>query len=138
MKYVIDASAGLYLASSAQGFVSLAGHELHAPELFWSEGVSAIHQKLWRTEISRELAERSLAALLDAPVRRHRARWLHRRAWDIAERAGWAKTYDAEYVALAQILGAPLLTRDDRLRRGAGSMATIISPADIDLIPEAT
>ena len=27
---------------------------------------------------------------------------------------GWAKTYDAEYVALAQILDIPVLTREGR------------------------
>jgi len=131
MRYVLDASAGLYLASSARGFGGVSGHEFHAPGLFWSEGVSSIHQRLWRAEISRQLADRALKAILDAPVERHSDSELYGRAWQIAEQAGWAKTYDAEYVALSQLLDIPLVTRDDRLRRGAGRLARVIPPSEI-------
>jgi predicted nucleic acid-binding protein len=31
---------------------------------------------------------------------------------------GWAKTYDAEYCALAELLGTRLITGDRRLRAG--------------------
>lgn len=131
MKYVLDASAGLYLASSGRGFAGLAGHDLHAPALFWSECTSAIRQKLWRGEISRQLADRSMAALMEAAVERHHERELYVRASQIAERAGWAKTYDAEYVALAELLSSPLITRDERLRRGAGRIVSVVTPAAI-------
>jgi len=46
-----------------------------------------------------------------------------------------AVPYDAEYVALARILAAPLLTRDARLRRGAGHLATIVGPTDLVSLP---
>lgn len=109
----------------------MSGHELHSPELFWSEGVSSIHQKLWRREISTELAGLALTAFLDAPIEGHSERELYRRAWQIAQQTGWAKTYDAEYVALAQILDCPLITLDARLARGGGQVARIVGPADI-------
>ncbi|MGI8829736.1 MAG: hypothetical protein ACR2I5_08225 [Candidatus Limnocylindria bacterium] len=48
-----------------------------------------------------------------------------------AEQLGWAKTYDAEYVALAQLLGCRLLTRDDRLRRGAARVLECIGPSEL-------
>jgi predicted nucleic acid-binding protein len=56
-------------------------------------------------------------------------------AWDISEALGWAKTYDSEYVALAQILKCPVVTLDARLRRGAGRLVRIIGPADVQPLP---
>jgi predicted nucleic acid-binding protein len=35
-------------------------------------------------------------------------------AWRIADELGWAKTYDANYVALARLLGCKLVTLDAR------------------------
>jgi predicted nucleic acid-binding protein len=44
---------------------------------------------------------------------------------------GWAKTYDAEYVALAKLLDCRLLTVDGRLRRGADRLGFVITPAEL-------
>ena len=50
---------------------------------------------------------------------------LRRRAWDIAERQGWAATYDAEYVALTQLQADAFVTLDaDLARRVEGIVAT--------------
>ena len=40
---------------------------------------------------------------------------------------GWAKTYDAEYVALAQLIGCRMVTLDARLRRGADRLGMAVS-----------
>lgn len=57
------------------------------------------------------------------------------RSWaeglEIAERLGWATTYDAEYVALARLLGCRLATLDERLRRGADRVIEVIRPAEL-------
>lgn len=58
-------------------------------------------------------------------------RRLHERAWTLADELGWAKTYDAEYVALAQILDIPLLTVDGRLARGVAHLVPVVGPADL-------
>ena len=42
---------------------------------------------------------------------------LRRRAWDLADRLGWASTYDAEYVALTQLQADALVTMDSKLAR---------------------
>jgi predicted nucleic acid-binding protein len=81
--------------------------------------------------VSDDLASRAFAALLAAPVRLRTPRQLYREAWRVAGELGWAKTYDAEYVALARILGCRLFTLDDRLRRGAGRLVDIVGPHDL-------
>jgi predicted nucleic acid-binding protein len=52
-------------------------------------------------------------------------------AWVVADELGWARTYDAEYVALARSLECRLVTLDERLRRGAGRVVEVIGPADV-------
>jgi len=52
-------------------------------------------------------------------------------AWRIADELGWAKTFDAEYVALAGLLGCRLVTLDARLRRGADRSGRVTSPTEL-------
>lgn len=78
-----------------------------------------LHVALWRGLIEREVAQRSLEHLSSGAVKeRHHAR-LGAESWRIADELNWAKTYDAEYLALATLLGAPVATFDRRLRRAA-------------------
>jgi predicted nucleic acid-binding protein len=51
--------------------------------------------------------------------------------WRIADVLGWAKTYDAEYVALASLLKCRLVTLDARLRRGANWLGLVVGPAEL-------
>lgn len=90
-----------------------------------------IHELRWRREISGPLATAAFEALLAAPVSARSPAQLRREAWRIADDLGWAKTYDAEYVALAHILDCRLFTIDDRLRRGAGRLVPIVGPRDL-------
>ena len=53
-------------------------------------------------------------------------------AWRIADELGWAKTYDAQYVALAHMLGSRLLTLDARLRRTARAKWRSSDPPNSD------
>lgn len=128
---VIDASVALSAALTRDGFGRLTEFELVAPPLLWSEVLSTLREHAWRQDISSEQAASSLDAFLAAPIRRHGPRRLAREAWWVAEELGWAKTYDAEYVALARLEGYPLLTRDDRLRRGAARVVACIGPTEL-------
>ncbi len=58
-----------------------------------------------------------LDRLLGAPVQAVELGGLMREAWKVAEEMGWAKTYDANYVALARMLACRLVTLDARMRR---------------------
>ncbi|MEA2234260.1 MAG: hypothetical protein QOD83_4076 [Solirubrobacteraceae bacterium] len=52
-------------------------------------------------------------------------------SWAVADELGWAKTYDANYVALARILDCRLVTLDARLRRGTARLGVVICPTEL-------
>ena len=56
---------------------------------------------------------------------------LRRRAWEVAERMGWADTYIAEYVALMQLQADAFVTLDAELAR---SVEGIVPTASIDAL----
>lgn len=131
MRLVIDASAALYFAASRNGFSQLGPHSTVAPPLLWSEFVSALHQLVRRQGISADLAAHARTALRDAQIERSTPPDLLEEAWRVADECGWAKTYDAEYVAFARLVDAPLWTRDARLARGAARIVSVLTPADL-------
>jgi len=97
----------------------------------WPEVRSALRQATWRRALTREHALESLERLESAPIETNAYPGLGRDAWLVAEQLGWAKTYDAEYVALARHLGCRLLTADHRLRRGADPVVDVVRPAEL-------
>ena len=129
--YVVDASVVVQACLEATGFDPLAAHTLIGPPLVLSEALSALHEGAFRGELSSDLARAATSRLRLAPIEIARPEGLAAAAWEIADALGWAKTYDAEYVALARLLGRPLLTIDGRLARGAGHVVPIVGPADL-------
>ncbi len=127
----IDASVAVAACYAASGFEEFGAEQLIAPALMWSEARSALHELLWRSEISADDAHAARSRLERCPVQPRRHRALGEHAWQIADRFGWAKTYDAEYVALAQLLGCRLVTLDARLRRSAEGLGFVISPSEL-------
>jgi len=128
---VIDASVALDALLSTGGIEQLGKEDLTAPPLMWSEVTSALREVVWRRLMSKESAMEGLARLSRARIKRNSPKSLHLEAWNVAEQLGWAKTYDAEYVALARLLNCRLLTRDARLQRSAGDLVEIIDPTQI-------
>jgi predicted nucleic acid-binding protein len=95
---------------------------LHAPELLDLE----VARVLRRYEAARTLsAERGRAALhdlLDLDVERYGHGPLLPRIWELRPNL---TAYDAAYVALAEALGAVLLTRDARIAAAPGHRARV-------------
>jgi predicted nucleic acid-binding protein len=128
---VIDASAAVDLCLSPDGFDPLAGDELLAPPLILSESLAALHEMRWRDEIPDDMATLALERRKGMPIRIDRPAELSDEAWRIADEFGWAKTYDAEYVALAKLNNCRLVTVDGRLRRGADRLGFVVTPAEL-------
>ncbi len=131
---VIDANIAVHACGRADGFQAIGvgnGERLAAPPLLWSEARATLCMKHWTGEISNERATTMLDRLEAAPVERRDPPKLGRRAWEIAKQLGWARTYDAEFVALADMLGCRLLTVDGRLRRGADRLGFVITPDEL-------
>lgn len=135
MIVVVDASAMLALFDPAsQGhrgvlMAAVARSEitLVAPHLMWSEATSALHLLVNRGRIDGSTALQRLSLLDAAPVRSENPPGLHRRAWDIADLMGWGRTYDAEYCALADLIGGTLITDDGRLVRAAEGRLSFVT-----------
>jgi len=128
---VVDSNVAVVACATDAGFEAYRDETLVAPPLMWSEGLSAIHEAAFRAEIDRDMAAVALTRFGDSPIERRTHRRLSRVTWDFAEMFGWAKTYDAEYVALASLLGCRLVTLDRRLRRGADRLGFVIGPDEL-------
>jgi len=128
---VVDASVVVPACGSGRGFGELGDDDLLAPPFMWSEARSSLHEAAWRQEVSPAAARRAHDRLETAPIEARSPRELGSAAWRIADGLGWAKTYDAEYLALANLLGCRLVTLDARLRRGADRLGFVVSPAEL-------
>ena len=76
-------------------------------------------------------AEVMLDRLLKAPVKVRTPSGLIRAAWRVADELGWAKTYDAQYVALARMLDCRLVSVDERLLRGVARLGVAVRPREL-------
>jgi predicted nucleic acid-binding protein len=128
-RFVVDASAVLHLASAG---IEVGGeHKLLAPTLLRSQTLSALHEAVQRGEIPADVARDHLARIGRIPIRLLGDAVLRRRAWNLADRLGWASTYNAEYVALTQLQADAFVTLDADLAR---SVEGIVANASIDAL----
>ena len=125
---VVDASAliELLLPSDAAGTVAArlfdSGDSLAAPHLIDVEAAQVLRRYAQAGEIDSRRGREAMADLADMPIRRYPHDVLLPRVWDLRHNL---TAYDATYVALAEALDAPLVTRDRRLARAAGHGAEI-------------
>jgi predicted nucleic acid-binding protein len=125
---VVDASAVLeaLLRTSAARAVEKRLFELsqtlHAPHLLVVEVAQVVRRYAANGEIDTERGRMALDDLADLPLRRYPHDFLLPRVWELRHNL---TAYDAMYVALAEVLDAPLLTRDRRLAAAPGHHARI-------------
>ncbi len=119
---VVDASVvvtGLLVAGPAGDAARevLQSGPLHAPHLLDVEVASAIRRWVLAGRLPVEHAKMALLDLRDLAADRHAHEPLLDRVLDLRDAIS---AYDAVYVALAELLGARLVTADHRLARAPG------------------
>ena len=105
-------------AELVQATVRLPGVDLHVPALCNVEIVSGLRRAAARRILTEPRAREAIRDYLDLPLTRHGHTSLLDRMFEL--RANLS-AYDATYVALAEVIGAELLTADDGLARAVES-----------------
>jgi predicted nucleic acid-binding protein len=102
----------------------LRNHEFdaHVPHLAIIEAVSVLRGLVRASKLTASRAEGALQDLVQLPVVRHPHEPLLERIWQLRTDL---TAYDAAYIALAESLGATLLTCDARLGRAAIAGVTV-------------
>jgi predicted nucleic acid-binding protein len=117
---VVDASVLVELLSGGKHAESVGErldaeeHALWAPHLIDAEVGHALRRSVRLGKLTADAAGRALWEVGDLPVERVEHELLVHVAWDLRDNFSF---YDGLYVALALMLGEPLLTFDTRLAR---------------------
>ena len=125
---VLDASSVIELLLNTDRGAALASlladpaTSLHAPHLMAVEVAQVLRRFAGSGAIAAEVAAGALADLSDLDVVRYEHEPFLGRVWELRENV---TAYDAVYLALAEALGAPLLTCDARLAAAPGHGAEV-------------
>jgi predicted nucleic acid-binding protein len=93
--------------------------------------LSALHEAVQSGQLEADEARERLRRVGEIKIRLLGDAVLRRNAWEIADRLGWAETYDAEYLALTKLQADAFVTLDAELARKAGG---IVATATIDAL----
>lgn len=118
MTFVVDASVAVKWLlvedhSGAARQLATTGVELHAPRLLASEVANAVWVRSRRGEIERSRTGALVATISDMPLQWHQDETVCADATRLAV-AYDRPVYDCMYLALAQRIGARLITADQR------------------------
>jgi predicted nucleic acid-binding protein len=125
---VVDASVLLTVLMDPVGAPVLTGRvfhpaeTLHAPHLLDVEVAQVARRYCRSGEMSGERGAQLLGDLADLRITRYPHALMLPRIWELR---GNLTAYDAAYLALAEVLGAPLLTRDAKLAKALGHGAMV-------------
>ena len=129
MLIVLDASAAVEWLLLRPGHSKVVSRiadpdvTLHAPGFVNVEVMSALRGLVLGGGLSPERAAEALGDLADADIQLHDPAPLIDRAWQLRHNCS---SYDAVYVALAEVLDATLLTADARLARAVDGIVDCV------------
>jgi predicted nucleic acid-binding protein len=125
---VLDASAAIeWLLQSPAGVkidqrIFAVSESLHAPHLLDLEVAQVLRRYVRDQAITAHRGQEALEDLRDLPLNRYPHDFLVPRIWELR---ATLTAYDAAYVALAELLGAPLLTCDGKIVSAPGHYANV-------------
>lgn len=96
--------------------------DVHVPHIFDVEVIQALRRHSLRGDLSEENSRLILSLLQEMKVIRYPHIGLLPRIWELKENV---TAYDAAYVALAEVLNAPLVTMDAKLAQAPGIRAAV-------------
>jgi predicted nucleic acid-binding protein len=97
---------------------------LVAPTLLYCEVSNAIYRYFVHEYLLPEAADEALMAALSLDISLYEDQELHHRSLELARRFSLPATYDAQYLALSERLGAEFWTVDRRLAQVASAALT--------------
>lgn len=107
-RYVIDAPTLLHLIANDVRISPR--HQIVAPNLIRSQGLSMLFEAVRHGDLAEDLALQHHERLTELKMRLLSDRVSRRSAWKIAREHGWETTYDAEYLAVAKLQADALVT----------------------------
>jgi len=125
---VVDASAllevllGTCAGARIQGRLFRDGETLHAPHLIDLEVAQVLRRYGAAGELDPGRGAEALEDLAEMPLNRYHHDLFLSRIWELRQSV---TAYDAAYIAIVEAPDAPLVTRDVRLTRATGRVATI-------------
>lgn len=125
---VLDASAAIeWLLQSPAGIkiekrLFSPSESLHTPHLLDVEVAQVLRRYVREKIISARRGQEALEDLADIPLSRYPHDFLIPRVWELRTTL---TAYDAVYVALAELLDAPLLTCDGKIASASGHSANV-------------
>lgn len=105
-----------------------AGEELHAPSVLPLEVMNALLTGIRRQRWDGQAADAAASLVASLPMTLHDDGRDRHRAWELARRYDNHPVYDMLYVALAERLGEPLVTVDDKLCRRLTHLGLVLRP----------
>jgi predicted nucleic acid-binding protein len=119
---IVELLRGVSARAAIVGRLAEAPRPFHVPHLLDAEVAQVFRRLTAGGAVSAAGGFHALQALGMLSLRRHAHGLLLRRCWELRDNL---TAYDALYVALAERLGATLLTRDARLARAPGIGAAV-------------